>query len=126
MTFRVDRIAAQPNILSAKAVEKPKDFDLAEFTREVFFMYDGNKVTVDLRCDNSLMKTMIDRFGEDVTTLAYDMTSFRLITEVASSQTFLGWVFGFGGKVQILAPESVKEQYRQMIMLVAEGVRQSE
>lgn len=126
VTFRVDRIAAQPNILSAKAVEKPKDFDLAEFTREVFFMYDGNKVTVDLRCDNSLMKTMIDRFGEDVTTLAYDMTSFRLITEVASSQTFLGWVFGFGGKVQILAPESVKEQYRQMIMLAAEAMKQSE
>lgn len=126
VTFRVDRIAAQPNILSAKAVEKPKDFDLAEFTREVFFMYDGNKMTVDLRCDNSLMKTMIDRFGEDVTTLAYDMTSFRLITEVASSQTFLGWVFGFGGKVQILAPESVKEQYREMIMLAAEAVKQSE
>lgn len=126
VTFRVDRIAAQPNILSAKAVEKPTDFDLAEFTREVFFMYDGNKVTVDLRCDNSLMKTMIDRFGEDVTTLAYDMTSFRLITEVASSQTFLGWVFGFGGKVQILAPESVKEQYREMIMLAAEAVKQSE
>lgn len=126
VTFRVDRIAAQPNILSAKAVERPKDFNLAEFTREVFFMYDGNKVTVDLRCDNSLMKTMIDRFGEDVTTLAYDMTSFRLITEVASSQTFLGWVFGFGGKVQILAPESVKEQYREMIMLAVEAVKQSE
>lgn len=126
VTFRVDRIAAQPNILSAKAVERPKDFDLAKFTREVFFMYDGNKVTVDLRCDNSLMKTMIDRFGEDVTTLAYDMTSFRLITEVASSQTFLGWVFGFGGKVQILAPESVKEQYREMIMLATEAIKQSE
>lgn len=126
VTFRVDRIAAQPNILSAKAAEKPKDFDLAEFTREVFFMYDGNKVTVDLRCDNSLMKTMIDRFGEDVITLAYDMTSFRLITEVSASQTFFGWVFGFGGKVQILAPESVKEQYGQMIMLATEEMKQSE
>lgn len=78
-------------------------------------MYDGDNVTVDLRCDNSLMKTMIDRFGEDVTTLAYDMTSFRLITEISASLTFFGWVFGFGGKVQILAPVEIKEQYRQMI-----------
>ena len=61
------------------------------------------------------MKTMVDRFGEDVTTLAYDMTSFRVQTEVSASPTFFGWVFGFNGKVQILAPESVKEQYRQMI-----------
>ena len=32
-------------------------------------MFSGEKVLVDLRCDNSLMKTMVDRFGEDVTTL---------------------------------------------------------
>lgn len=50
------------------------------------------------------------------------MTSFRLITEVSASQTFFGWGFGFGGKVQILAPTEIKEQYRQMIMKAAEDV----
>lgn len=115
VTFRVDRIAAIPKILEKESAPQPEDFNIADFTKEVFFMYDGDNVTVDLRCDNSLMKTMIDRFGEDVTTLAYDMTSFRLITEVSASPTFFGWVFGFGGKVQILAPVEVKEQYEQMI-----------
>ena len=115
VTFRVDRIAATPEILEKESVPQPEGFNIADFTKEVFFMYDGDEVTVDLRCDNSLMKTMIDRFGEDVTTLAYDMTSFRLITEVSASQTFFGWVFGFGGKVQILAPAEVKEQYRQLM-----------
>ena len=86
-------------------------------------MYDGQEVTVDLRCDNSLMKTMIDRFGEDVKTLAYDMTSFRLLTDVSVSPTFFGWVFGFGGKVQILAPEEVKEQYKQMILQANENIK---
>lgn len=83
-------------------------------------MYDGQEVTVDLRCDNSLMKKMIDRFGEDVKILAYDMTSFRLLTDISVSPNFFGWVFGFGGKVQILAPKEVKEQYRQMIIHTAE------
>ncbi len=72
VTFRVDRIAAIPEILEKERVPQPEDFNIADFTKEVFFMYDGDNVTVDLRCDNSLMKTMIDRFGEDVTTLAYD------------------------------------------------------
>ena len=48
------------------------------------------------------------------------MISFRLITEASASSTFFGWVFGFGGKVQILAPESVREQYKQMIMSASE------
>ena len=116
INFRVDRIAGTPTILSENALPMPSDFDLENFTKEVFFMFSGNEVVVDLRCDNSLMKTMIDRFGEDVKTLAYDMTSFRLITEVSASPTFIVWAFGFGGKVQILAPESVKEQYKQMII----------
>lgn len=115
INFRVDRIAAAPTILSENAIPVPKDFDLENFTKEVFFMFSGDEVEVDLQCDNSLMKTMIDRFGENVKTLAYDMTSFRLITEISVSPTFFGWVFGFDGKVKILGPKNVKEQYYKMI-----------
>lgn len=126
INFRVDRIATIPTVLAKDVIPMPEDFDIENFTKEVFFMFSGQKVEVDLRCDNSLMKTMIDRFGEDVTTLAYDMTSFRLITEVSASPTFFGWVFGFGGKVQILGPESVKEQYKQMIITANENLMHSE
>ncbi len=122
VSFRVDRIAARPTILSKYIIPMPDDFDIENYTKEVFFMFSGERVLVDLRCDNSLMKTMVDRFGEDVTTLAYDMTSFRIQAEVAASQTFFGWVFGFDGKVQILGPKSVKEQYRQMIERASDGI----
>lgn len=121
--FRVDRIATKPTTLTDEAVPVPADYDLADYTKEVFCMYSGENVMVDLRCDNSLMKTMIDRFGEEVTTLAYDMTSFRLLAEVSASPTFFGWVFGFGGKVQILGPEGVKEQYQQMVVQVSENMK---
>ena len=120
VTFRVDRIAANPKIIEADIVPQPDNFELADVIKKVFNMYDGQEVTVDLRCDNSLMKKMIDRFGEDVKILAYDMTSFRLLTDISVSPNFFGWVFGFGGKVQILAPKEVKEQYRQMIIHTAE------
>ena len=84
-------------------------------------MYDGEDVTtVNLQCDNSLMKTMIDRFGEDISTVSHDVASFQADVEV--SPTFFGWIFGFGGKVKILAPESVKEQYRQMILRANENM----
>ena len=124
VTFRVDRIASQPDILSADAVPVPEDFDIAEFTKQVFYMYDGEEVLVDLRCDNGLMKTMVDRFGEDITTISYDATSFRLTVEVSISPTFFGWVFGFCGKVQILAPKSEKKQYRQMIVQANEEIKE--
>ena len=58
--------------------------------------------------------------------LTYDMTSFRVQTEISASPTFFGWVFGFNGKVQILAPESVKKQYRQMIAKANEDMQENE
>lgn len=125
VNFRVDRIAGKPDILDKDVIPMPDDFDIENFTKEVFFMFPGEKVMVDLRCDNSLMKTMVDCFGEEVTTLAYDMTSFRIQIEVSVSSTFFGWVFGFGGKVQILGPESVKAQYRQMIAKADEDMQEN-
>lgn len=58
--------------------------------------------------------------------LTYDMTSFRVQTEVSASPTFFGWVFGFNGKVQILAPENLKEQYRQMLTKATEDMKENE
>ena len=115
ISFRVDRIATVPEVLEEDADAAPEDFKLDEFVKTAFNMYCGETCVVDLRCDNKLMKTMIDRFGENVKTYPYDSESFHIITEVEVSQTFLGWVFGFDGDVRILGPESVKEQYRKMI-----------
>ena len=61
-----------------------------------------------------------------MTTLAYDMTFSRVQTEVPASPAFFSWVSGFNGKVQMLAPESVKEQYRQMIAQADEGMQEKE
>ena len=92
VTFKVDRIAMRPKISKIESVALPDDFDIDEYTKSVFFMYDGEKVTVELRCDTSLMKYVMDRFGENVITLAYDMYSFKAVVDVLASPTFF-WVY---------------------------------
>lgn len=113
--FRVDRILKSPTVLKDDIVPKPEDFNIADYTKSVFQMYGSEECEVTLRCDNSLMKYIIERFGEDVQTTAYDMTSFRTIVEVELSPTFYSWVFTFGGKVQILTPEHAKKEYYEML-----------
>lgn len=116
IAFRVDRIANIPRILDKDCRLKPKDFDLNEYTKSVFFMFGGAKTKVELRCDNSLMKIIVDRFGEEVTTLAYDMESFKVVIDVEVSPPFYGWVFGFGGKIEILSPKNIKKEYIKLII----------
>ena len=113
-TFRVDRIEKRPEDLPfEKAESLPDDYDWEKTA--LFRMYGTDFTEVRLICDNEMMDAIIDRFGIDVTTYAYDMEHFRADVEVAVSNVFFSWIFGFEGKVRILGPESVKEKYEQMV-----------
>jgi predicted DNA-binding transcriptional regulator YafY len=114
ITFRVDRIA-MPKLSDKPAVPKPKGFDIKIYTKSVFQMYDGAEIQkVTLKCENSLMKSIIDRFGEDVETEIFDDEHFNAVIEVSVSPTFFGWVFSFGGEIEIIYPESVKSGFTEL------------
>ena len=120
--FRIDRIAKIPRILDEDAIPMPEGFDIAEYTNGMLRMYNSERVDVELICDNSVMDAIIDKFGTNANTYAYDMTSFKLEVNVAVNHVFLSWVFGFGGKVKIKSPVEVKEQYNEMVKKAAEGL----
>lgn len=118
--FRIDRIAKTPQILDDDAVPMPQDFDIAEYTNGMLRMYNSGRCDVELICDNSVMDAIIDKFGTNAKTYAYDMTSFKLEVNVAVNHVFLSWVFGFGGKVRIKSPIEVKQQYADMVKAAAD------
>lgn len=108
--FRVDRIY-KPEILQKEIYPKPEDYDLPAYIRRTFSMYDTETYTVELKCENSLMKAVIDRFGEDVPTRPFGCAHFIATAEVSVSPTFFAWVFTFGGKIQIMSPKDVVEDF---------------
>ena len=110
--FRVDRMTAvEP--LEQTAVQT-LDFDPAEYVRKVFGMYPDDLCTVELLCDNEVMRSVIDRFGENVQTETVDEQHFRATVEVAPSPPFFSWVFTFSGKIRIVSPAAVLEEMRDM------------
>lgn len=121
-SFRVDRIYKQPKIMKEDAIPRPEDFDEAEYVKTMFHMYSTKPQMVELICDNDIMDTIIDKFGEDVKTYAYSLSSFKAEVEVATSHVFYSWVFGFGGRVIIKGPESVKREYAEMVKAAAAGL----
>ncbi|MBE6887210.1 MAG: WYL domain-containing protein [Ruminococcaceae bacterium] len=114
-TFRVDRIESTPEILEERAQPVPADFSISEYTKTVFQMYDEQRVTVELLCENEMMKVIIDRFGEDVHTEIADSEHFKVRTQVSLSPNFFGWLFGFGEKITLQGPDRVVQRYREML-----------
>ena len=116
--FRVDRIAS-PELCKESAVPAPKDFDPHVYVKSVFQMYDGSEQTVTVKCENTLMKSVIDRFGEGVETYTPDEDHFCANVYVSASPTFYGWVFSFAGRMEITDPESVIGEYKLLATAAA-------
>ena len=112
--FRVDRILSA-EILQEVCVPIPNDFNVAIYCKQVFSMFDEKLCMVELKCENKVMKHIIDKFGECVETKTLDKDYFMVSTEVSVSPTFLAWVFQFCGEIEIISPKFAKTQMREMI-----------
>ena len=112
--FRVDRIAT-PKLTDIEAIPAPEDFNLASYVKSVFQMYDGEMLDVKLKCENGFMKTIVDRFGEDVQTEIADEGHFYATVSVSASKMFYGWIFALDGAVTIETPAEAVNAYRDML-----------
>lgn len=112
--FRVDRMYRPKESMIAYH-PKPEGYDIEKCCSQLFMMYDGKLVTTQLRCDNSMMNSIVDRFGENVKIISRDSSTFTIEAEVAESPTFFSWVFTYSDRMQILSPQSMKDAYSKRL-----------
>ena len=122
--IRIDRIAHTPEIMPEPGRPIPEDFDLNEYKRTMFRMYNGTRMNVELVCDASVMDAIIDHFGEEVDIGLVDENTFSVSAETAVSHVFYSWLFGFGGKVRLTEPREAVEQYADMVLEAAKSLHE--
>ena len=89
-----------------------KNFDMAEYSRATFGMYQGQKTKVKIRFANYMCGVFIDRFGKDITFRPVDDEHSELHVDVNVSPQFFGWIFSLGKDVKVVGPEKVVEELR--------------
>lgn len=118
-SYRVDRMS---NVEVCEEVADKIDktrFNIAEHTKRMFGMYNGELVSAKLRFDNSLVNTVQDKFGSALP-LRASGDQFEISVDVSNSPVFLSWMFQFGDKAEIVAPDSLR---KSMAALIAENAR---
>ena len=113
--FRVDRME-HIRLLDTprKSPETYRDLNMAQYSKQVFGMFGGKTASVRLQFPNELADSAADRFGNDIMMIPQSDGTFTLTVDVDVSPVFFSWIFSFSGRVKILGPESVAEQYREM------------
>ncbi|MGN0688482.1 MAG: helix-turn-helix transcriptional regulator [Oscillospiraceae bacterium] len=114
VNFRVDRMESV-EISDVPSRPHPVGFDLPEYLNATFSMFAGESTTVKLKIDNDLVNVVHDRFGKNAKMVPYDDGHFTVTAPVKVQAPFFGWLFQFGGKITILSPSEVSEQYEAML-----------
>jgi len=105
--YRVDRMS---HVTVSDAPGDKLDrtqFNVAEYTKQLFGMFGGTKMTAKLRFHQSLVNAVLDQFGAELP-LYRNGEQFEITIDVSNSPVFLSWVFQFGGRVEILAPTELR------------------
>lgn len=114
--YRVDRMSDVMVCEETSDKIDRKKFNVSEHIKRVFGMYSGEIVTATLRFDHSLINAVLDRFGTGVH-LYNRGDTIEIRTQVSNSPVFLSWIFQFGNKAEIVAPNSLR---KSMSTLIAE------
>lgn len=115
IAFRVDRLY-EPEVIDEYAKAKPDCFDINDYAGKIFKMYSGEETIVEIECENSLMKYIIDRYGLDIETEIKSDNTFIARVSAALSPTFYSWIFQFAGRIKIISPNEAKKEFENMIM----------
>ena len=94
---------------------------MSDYARIVIEMFDGEPQEVELLCDNELMKSVSDKFGENIKTERVSDEQFKAVVNVSTSKTFYAWCFRFAGQMKIIAPKTVYDEYKEMAILVLDN-----
>ena len=116
-SYRVDRMS-DIRITEEKRTPCPEltGKALHEYANRTFQMFYGDTTTVKMRFHRELLNVVIDRFGKETMLIPDGEDHFNFTVNVAVSPMFLSWVIGFGRKAQILHPQSVIDQCRQLCL----------
>ena len=121
-TYRIDRMRGVSILDEHRNLrgEWSTRRDMKNYIRQTFSMFGGELKKVQIRFENSLLDTVIDKFGVGFGAEyhADGDNHFIVTTDVAVSDQFYAWVCGFGTKAKIVEPEQVATDFRKYLSTV--------
>ena len=111
--FRVDRMASVSVEYgyARGGAEEYREYDITSYSGAMFGMFSGKPQTVTISFPKEKAYIMLDRFGRD-TPVALRGDRMTAHVHIVPGPTFFGWVLSFGGEVDIIAPEELRNRLR--------------
>lgn len=94
-----------------------EQFDLTDEIEKTTNMYiSQNRDTIQLECDQKLLRELVSRFGTDITAQKlYQQQYLVTILDTPISDGLIGWLMMLQDQVKVIAPESLQIEMKKRI-----------
>lgn len=123
MHTRLDRMK-KVKILEEKArsfaeVSEYRDvFDATEYASKMFNMFSGEVQQIELRCSNTIIDEILDRFGSKIPLKADGDGHFIIKVQAAVSEGLVSWILQYGASIKVNSPKSLADEVEENIRRV--------
>lgn len=115
--FRVDRMEGAHLAEGLPFHPKPPQLDLEQYSAGLFSMFGGSLSRARIRCTETGLKIIYDRFGLDVPVEFLEDGSYLALVEVVPGPLFYGWLMGLSQEMRLTGPQELVEECRRLARL---------
>ena len=91
-------------------------FDAADYAQKTFNMFSGKQEIIEIRCKNEMLDEIIDHFGSNISIRASGDHHFLVRERAMISEGLVSWILQFGANVEVISPQSMRDQVTGKIM----------
>lgn len=118
--YRIDKIK-DIDITDEKIIPPPDDFNPPKYIDESVFMYSSKRVEARIKCDNSMIGHVIDKFGKNVRLYDNEDGTFT-VTVTGAFDGLKIWATHYLTGCEIIAPKELRDSVIDMIKQNRYGV----
>ena len=119
--YRIDRMeSAMEETTERTHCKEFSKFDVEKYRKGIFSMFGGKEEQVELHFNSDMVDDIFDKFGEDVNIVKLGEDTYCVKVPIQVSKTFFAWVVGTQGKLRIISPRTVYEQFCIFVKTIAE------
>ena len=111
--FRVDKIKNLKKT-DDSYIRKTKTEDPYEYAKNKVYMYHGDELKISIKCDNSILDDIIDRFGKDITIEALDKNHFKAYIK-STKQGMIYFALQYINHMEVIEPKSLRKEIKSAL-----------
>ncbi len=125
--YRLDKIKNveildENTVHFSRVSEYSEYFDTGNYLKKNIMMYAGKDCKIEILCLNSMLNTMIDKFGEDCEIINKYKGRFLIRTNVYLSDGLVNWLLPYSDKIYVEKPVILREEIHKKLKQISKSL----